>query len=84
VEELHSASGTARDIDAAAAEQLVDEGDSDDAEWEDDPDTLDLGLGTTKQGTSCQPPSFWSTNHFPVYRIDGLCRGLSLCHSSTR
>ncbi|KAI9667509.1 MAG: hypothetical protein M1821_000325 [Bathelium mastoideum] len=49
VEELLSASGSARAIDSAAAAELDEEG-SDDGDWEDDPDMLDLGLGVTKQG----------------------------------
>jgi importin-9 len=49
VEELHSAAGSRHELEAAALEQL-DEADSDDGEWEDDPDTLDLGSLATRQG----------------------------------
>ncbi|KAI9801812.1 MAG: hypothetical protein M1825_003185 [Sarcosagium campestre] len=50
VEELSSASGTTRAIDAAAAAELAaDEGNSEDGDWEDVPGTLDLSLGATKQ-----------------------------------
>ncbi|EME78885.1 uncharacterized protein MYCFIDRAFT_65314 [Pseudocercospora fijiensis CIRAD86] len=48
VEELLSASGAQRNIDAAAAAEL-DDGDEDDGDWEDDGDDfLDLGSGMTK------------------------------------
>lgn len=65
VEELLSASGTARNIDGKAANEMggstealggsepgaADEDGSDDDDWEDEPGgVLDLGLGTTKQG----------------------------------
>ena len=49
VEELLSASGIARAMDSATKAEF-DEEDSDDGDWEDDSDELDLGLGTTKQG----------------------------------
>jgi hypothetical protein len=49
VEELHSAAGSQREIDAAALDQLEEAG-SDDGDWEDDPDTLDLGSLATRQG----------------------------------
>ncbi|CAK4031417.1 Importin subunit beta-5 [Lecanosticta acicola] len=48
VEELLSASGTSRNIDASNAAD-VDDGDEDDGSWEDDDnDFLDLGTGMTK------------------------------------
>lgn len=48
VEELLNASGSTRNIDAAAAAEL-DDGDEDDGDWEDDgEDFLDLGSGMTK------------------------------------
>ncbi|KXT09296.1 hypothetical protein AC579_2852 [Pseudocercospora musae] len=48
VEELLSASGSQRNIDAAVAAEL-DDGDEDDGDWEDDGDDfLDLGSGMTK------------------------------------
>lgn len=48
VEELLSASGTSRNIDASNAADL-DDGDDDDGSWEDDEnDFLDLGSGMTK------------------------------------
>jgi importin-9 len=53
VEELHSASGGMRSTDmaaAAAAAAVADEEASDDDDWEDEPDALDLGIGSTKQG----------------------------------
>ena len=50
VEELSSASGNTRASDlAAAAELAADDANSDDADWEDEPGTLDLNLGSTKQ-----------------------------------
>lgn len=49
VEELLSASGNARNLDAEAAAELGEDG-SADGDWEDDPnDFLDLGLGATKE-----------------------------------
>jgi len=48
VEELHSAAGSRAAMEEAALEAAEEEG-SDDEEWEDDPNTFDLGLGTTKQ-----------------------------------
>ncbi|KAL2829282.1 armadillo-type protein [Aspergillus cavernicola] len=49
VEELAAASGN-KEIDAAAAAALEEEDSDEDDEWEDVPDnTLDLGLGVTKQ-----------------------------------
>ena len=54
VEELLSASGVARPMDPATGAEL-DEEESDDGEWEDDTDTLDLGLGVTKQGRTPSP-----------------------------
>ncbi|PYH90271.1 importin beta-5 subunit [Aspergillus ellipticus CBS 707.79] len=49
VEELAAASGS-KEIDAATAAALEDEGSDDDDEWEDLPsNTLDLNLGVTKQ-----------------------------------
>lgn len=50
VEELLSASGIGRSLDATNAGDAADDDDSDDGEWEDDEDVLDLGLGVTKQG----------------------------------
>jgi importin-9 len=50
VEELLSASGAARALDSAAIADLPEEG-SDEGDWEDDDEALDLGLGSTKQGT---------------------------------
>lgn len=47
VEELLSASGAPCAMDAAAAAELAEEG-SDDGDWEDESNVLDLGLGTTK------------------------------------
>lgn len=48
VEELLSASGTARNLDAAAAAELDDDAD-DDGDWEDDSNGfLDLGAGMSK------------------------------------
>ncbi len=49
IEELLSASGlaSAPNAAAAAAAEFADE-DNDDDSWEDDPDTVDLNLGTTK------------------------------------
>lgn len=50
VEELLSASGNARNLDAAAAAELDDDDESDGGNWEDDPnDFLDLGAGMTKE-----------------------------------
>lgn len=47
--ELQSASGTARDLDAAAAADLAEEGSNDD-DWEDEPNPfLDLGSGLSKE-----------------------------------
>lgn len=46
VDELLSASGSARNLDAAAAAEL-DDGEDEDGEWEDD-DFLDLASGMTK------------------------------------
>lgn len=50
VEELLSASGNARALDAAAAAELDDDNDDDDdGDWEDDPsDFVDLGAGMSK------------------------------------
>lgn len=49
VEELLSASGVARNIDAAAAAADLDDDDEDDGDWEDDTnDFLDLGSGMTR------------------------------------
>jgi hypothetical protein len=48
VEELHSAAGSGRELDREALEHLPEEGSDDEEEWEDDPDTLDLGLSATK------------------------------------
>lgn len=49
IEELLSASGltSAANVAAAAAAEFADE-DNDDDGWEDDPDTIDLSLGSTK------------------------------------
>jgi hypothetical protein len=49
IEELLSASGlqSAATAAAAAAAEFADEDDGDDG-WEDDPDTIDLNLGSTK------------------------------------
>ena len=55
VEELLSASGTARPMNPSASAAELDEEDSDDDDWEDDPDVLDLGMGTTKQGECASP-----------------------------
>ena len=55
VEELHSAAGGTRSVDAAAAAtaaQVLDDELSDDDEWEDEPDTLDLSAPSTKKGES--------------------------------
>lgn len=49
IEELSSAGGNSRSIDAAAAADLADEG-SDDGDWEDEPGFLDLGSASTRQG----------------------------------
>jgi len=47
--ELQSASGAARDLDAAAAAELAEEGSNDD-EWEDEPNPFaDLGTGLSKE-----------------------------------
>lgn len=47
--ELQSAAGAARDLDAAAAAELADEG-SEDGEWEDEPNPFaDLGTGFSKE-----------------------------------
>lgn len=47
--ELQSASGAARDLDAAAAAELAEEGSNDD-DWEDEVNPfLDLGSGFTKE-----------------------------------
>jgi importin-9 len=50
VDELASASGmqSAATAAAAAAAQFVEDEDNDDDGWEDDPDTIDLSLGATK------------------------------------
>lgn len=47
VDELLSASGSARNLDAAAAAELDDDDDDEDGDWEDD-EFLDLGSGMTK------------------------------------
>jgi importin-9 len=49
VEELHSASGSAQDLEAASKEALEDEESGEDEDWEDEPDILDFP-GINKQG----------------------------------
>ena len=49
IEEMSSASGNSRSIDAAAAAELADD-DSDDGDWEDEPNILDLGSASVRQG----------------------------------
>jgi hypothetical protein len=48
---LHSAAGSRRELEAAALDQLEEAG-SEDGDWEDDPDTIDLGSLATRQGGS--------------------------------
>lgn len=56
IEELQAAGGAVRpQLSPAELEKLEEEA-SDDGDWEDDPDVLDLGLGTTKQGQYPLPP----------------------------
>ena len=54
VDELLQAAGGQPHLEPGKASDLVDGGDSDDEEWEDDGpnDFLDLGLGSTKERTS--------------------------------
>jgi len=52
VEELQAASGARRELSATEIEKFDEENSGDEGDWEDDPDVLDLGLGTTKQGIS--------------------------------
>jgi hypothetical protein len=47
IEELQAAGGNQSQLTQAEIEKL-DEAESDDGDWEDDPDTLDLGLSSTK------------------------------------
>ena len=47
IEELQAAGGNQPQLTQAEIEKL-DEAESDDGDWEDDPDTLDLGLNSTK------------------------------------
>lgn len=49
VEELLSASGNMQNVNAAGANDLPDDV-SDDDDWEDDDNELDLGAGVTKAG----------------------------------
>jgi hypothetical protein len=49
IDELLSASGQSRAADAAAAAELAEE-DSDDGEWEDEPNVFDLSGMASKQG----------------------------------
>jgi len=49
IQELSFSSGEGRALDAAAAAELAEEG-SDDGDWEDIPNSLDLGSPATKQG----------------------------------
>ncbi len=58
IEELSSAGGNSRTIDAAAAADLAEEG-SDDGDWEDEPGTLDLGSASTRQGWPNIQASSW-------------------------
>lgn len=51
VEELLSASGSMRALDASAAAAAgLEEANSDDDEWEDEPGLLDLSRSTVKEG----------------------------------
>jgi len=50
VEELLHAAGSRQRLEELALEQAESEG-SEDEDWEDDPNTLDLGLGSTRAGT---------------------------------
>jgi hypothetical protein len=50
IEELQAAGGAIRPQLSPAEIEKLEEEVSDDGDWEDDPDVLDLGLGTTKQG----------------------------------
>lgn len=50
IEELQAAGGANSQLSPTEIEKLEEAG-SDDGSWEDDPDMLDLGAGTTKQGT---------------------------------
>ena len=56
MEELHFAAGSRLEREAAALDAAEEEA-SDDGNWEDDPDTLDLGLGSTRQGMTVTPHS---------------------------
>lgn len=55
VEELLSASGNMQNVNAGSQELADDVSDDDD--WEDDDDALDLGLGATKAGKSLHKSS---------------------------
>lgn len=49
IDELQAAGGNKPEFSPTEIEKLEEAG-SDEGDWEDDPDTLDLGLGSTKQG----------------------------------
>lgn len=50
VEELLNAAGSLQQLKEAALEAAESEGSDDGEDWEDDPNTLDLGLGSTRAG----------------------------------
>jgi hypothetical protein len=50
IEELQAAGGAVRSQLSPSEIEKLEEEASDDGDWEDDPDVLDLGIGTTKQG----------------------------------
>jgi hypothetical protein len=53
VEELHSASGAAQNLEAAAMDQLDEEDSENDGEWEDEED---FGIGVKKSGRFLYSP----------------------------
>lgn len=82
IEELQAAGGAVRpQLSPAELEKLEEEA-SDDGDWEDDPDVLDLGLGTTKQGqySACSQKKDADF----IHRTDGICRRDAILTTSSR
>lgn len=86
IEELQAAGGVRSQLSPSEIEKVEDEGSDDDGDWEDDPDVLDLGLGTTKQGINSRLSFFdekkiWLTSY---HRAHGFCGRIALRYASAR